>query len=201
MFSDEFRENKKASHVDRLSLWRKWMPITLACMGFLILFIAINTWLNARDQANLYKITASTPELLFEKIHPDGCFLKELSYKGETFVVGVSEERSAICWLLENEGDEWRIQDELHWSRTLNTDFGSTPKSARVYASKEATSEIIIVKKHLLKESPRTELGLEPNDSLGTVFDVWVDDRPFSETYYYFAAIDFERRNYKLIAW
>lgn len=206
MFSDEFRSKNKpksigdAEKADVAQLWHRWRRAVLFCGCALLVLLCANLWKQHQEASDLKKITAPSPQALFEQIYPDGLFLGELSSGQDVFSVGTTERRRMVCWLLEETEAGWHIEQELRTVRTLEKEF-SKPKSARAYSCRSSELDVLVIIKHLLKEDSLEVLGSEPSDSLGSVFTLVIDENPVMTTYYYFTAVDCDSPNYSFVAW
>ena len=206
MLSDEFRSKNKpksigdAEKADVAQLWHRWRMSVLFCGCALLVLVCANLWKQHQETSDLKKITAPSPQALFEQIYPDGLFLGELSNGQDVFSVGTTKDRETVCWLLEETEAGWHIEQELRSVRTLKHEF-LKPRSARAYSCRSSELDVLVIIKHLLKEDSLELLGSEPSDSLGSVFSLAIDENPVSTTYYYFTAVDCDSPNYSFVAW
>lgn len=206
MFSDEFRSKNKpksigdAEKADVAQLWHTWRKHVLFCGCALLVLVCATLWKQHQEASDLKRIMAPSPQALFEQIYPDGLFLGELSNGQDVFSVGTTKDRETVCWLLEETEAGWHIEQELRSVRTLKHEF-LKPRSARAYSCRSSELDVLVIKKHLLKEDSLEVLGSEPSDSLGSVFTLVIDERPVSTTYYYFTAVDCDSPNYSFVAW
>lgn len=206
MFSDEFRSvngsqsNGNAGEDGITQFWHRWKRTVLLCGCTLLVLLCATLLKQQQETSDLKRIMAPSPQALFEQIYPDGLFLGELSNGQDVFSVGTTERRRTVCWLLEKTEAGWHIEQELRTVRTLEQEF-SKPKSARAYSCKNSELDVLVIIKHLLKEDSLEALGNEPSDSLGSVFSLVIDERPFSITYYYFTVVDCDSPSYTFVAW
>lgn len=146
------------------------------------------------------RVEAPTPEQLFIILYPGGTYLGELTDGQAKFVLGVADDATVVCWLLEQVDTGWRASRELRIGAMLARE-NVMPKSANLYRNAAVETEIIVITKYKSKQDGEEVLGAETHDTAGTEFQCATRDLELGTVYYYFAVVDSGAAGYQLTPW